>query len=141
MKDKRKLKPVLCIKCSYCGKTFYNNNPTKKYCSTKCRLKMPAQASDNALRWKVLNRDNFRCQYCGRTPQDGIKLVIDHITPVVKGGLTILDNLVTACSLCNSLKIGNSLDHEVEFKQRIQKQVDFAVPQGYFSFLTKAELN
>lgn len=128
-------------RCSYCNKIFYTRNPKQRYCGVTCRLKMPIKASDNTLRWKVLNRDNFRCQYCGKTPQDGIKLIVDHITPRVKGGMTTLDNLATACADCNSHKTGNSLEHEVEFKERIQKRVDLAIPQVHFDFFTRAELN
>lgn len=53
------------------------------------------------LRFKVFNRDNFRCVYCGRGPSDGVKLQVDHVQPVSKGGTNDLLNLVTACSECN----------------------------------------
>lgn len=54
------------------------------------------------LRWKVFVRDNFTCQYCGRTPKKhGVTLEIDHKIPVSKGGTNELDNLVTSCSDCN----------------------------------------
>ena len=53
------------------------------------------------LRFKILERDNFTCQYCGATPQDGAKLAIDHITPFSRGGETIETNLITSCSKCN----------------------------------------
>jgi len=47
-------------------------------------------------------RDNFRCRYCGRTPsEDNIKLHVDHVKPISKGGKTEINNLVTACSDCN----------------------------------------
>lgn len=54
-----------------------------------------------SLRYKVLHRDKSRCQKCGRTPNDGIKLHIDHIIPHSKNGLTVLSNLRTLCSKCN----------------------------------------
>jgi hypothetical protein len=54
-----------------------------------------------SLRFQVLKRDSFRCQYCGGTPNDGYVLQIDHKVPVSKGGETVLENLITACSLCN----------------------------------------
>lgn len=56
------------------------------------------------LRFRVLLRDNFTCQYCGRTTKDGIKLEADHKIAYSKGGETVLDNLTTACWTCNSGK-------------------------------------
>jgi hypothetical protein len=54
------------------------------------------------LRFDVLRRDGFRCVYCGRpgsTP--GVVLHVDHVVPLVAGGATATDNLVTACEECN----------------------------------------
>ncbi len=53
------------------------------------------------LRMDVLMRDAYRCRYCGNGPNEGVKLHIDHIVPVAKGGRDALDNLVTACETCN----------------------------------------
>lgn len=55
------------------------------------------------LRFRVLNRDNFTCCGCGRSPATtpGTKLHIDHVTPWSKGGETVLENLRTLCSNCN----------------------------------------
>ena len=60
------------------------------------RLKM-----SNSLRYEVLKRDNFRCQICGSTQADGVKLHVDHIMPVSKGGKTEMSNLRTLCDRCN----------------------------------------
>lgn len=61
------------------------------------REPIPAQ-----LRFKVLQRDGFRCQYCGRGAQeDGVTLHADHVVPVVAGGETTEGNLLTACAACN----------------------------------------
>lgn len=49
----------------------------------------------------VLNRDGHRCQYCGRSPQDGARLEIDHVIPLAKGGTSSISNLITACFECN----------------------------------------
>ena len=54
-----------------------------------------------SLRFAVLMRDGFTCQYCGGTPQEGYVLHADHRIPVAHGGETTEDNLVTSCSLCN----------------------------------------
>ncbi len=52
------------------------------------------------LRYKILVRDNFTCQYCG-AKQPEVKLEVDHRIPVSKGGTNDPDNLVTACFDCN----------------------------------------
>lgn len=53
------------------------------------------------LRFKILTRDKFRCRYCGRGPDDGHILEIDHVIPVAKGGTNDEANLVAACLDCN----------------------------------------
>ena len=54
-----------------------------------------------------MKRDGFKCKICGRTEKDGIKLHVDHIKPVSKGGKTVMSNLQTLCEGCNIGK-GNS---------------------------------
>jgi hypothetical protein len=51
-------------------------------------------------RFKILERDNFTCQYCGRKAPEVI-LEVDHITPTSKGGEDIATNMITACRDCN----------------------------------------
>ena len=55
------------------------------------------------LRWRVLQRDNFKCCGCGASPAItlGVELHVDHIHPWEKGGETVLENLQTLCSKCN----------------------------------------
>lgn len=59
------------------------------------------------LRFRVLQRDAFRCQYCGRSARDGAVLHLDHIVPVAAGGPTTEENLITACDVCNAGKAAN----------------------------------
>src|SRR3990167_2947038 len=54
-----------------------------------------------SLRFKILSRDDFKCQYCGHGVEDGTKLVIDHKQPKSKGGNNEETNLITACVECN----------------------------------------
>ena len=54
-----------------------------------------------SLRYNVMKRDGFRCVICGRTADDGVKLHIDHIKPIAKGGKTEIENLRTLCDICN----------------------------------------
>ena len=48
-------------------------------------------------RFNVFLRDRFSCQYCG-TRDD---LTFDHLLPRSRGGHTVWDNVVAACSPCN----------------------------------------
>lgn len=54
-------------------------------------------------RARVLERDGFRCRRCGHSAPD-VRLVLDHIVPVVLGGDSELDNLQTLCVDCNAGK-------------------------------------
>ena len=55
------------------------------------------------LRFKVLQRDNFKCCACGASPAKdaSVELHVDHIMPWAKGGETVFENLQTLCSKCN----------------------------------------
>lgn len=58
------------------------------------------KAISNSVRFKVFDRDGFKCGYCGRTPPVVI-LEVDHIQPVSQGGNNGLNNLLTSCFECN----------------------------------------
>lgn len=53
------------------------------------------------MRFMVFKRDDYTCQICGKSKHDGIKLHVDHIIPIAKGGETKLYNLQTLCETCN----------------------------------------
>ena len=54
-------------------------------------------------RFQVLQRDNFRCQYCGKNGKD-VSLEVDHIIPKSKWWKDDFDNLITCCRECNIWK-------------------------------------
>lgn len=56
---------------------------------------------NNSVRYDILKRDRFKCVICGRSAKDGVKLHVDHIIPVSKGGKTEYSNLRTLCDACN----------------------------------------
>lgn len=62
------------------------------------RKKLPPR-----LRFWILRRDNFTCQYCGAKAPDGL-LDVDHVIPVADGGGDDGDNLIAACGECNAGK-------------------------------------
>lgn len=112
--------------CLSCGKDF-QGTARGWYCSSNCRqdahrrgVKAPANAMQTAnllaearvpgapsppkglaLRFKIFMRDAFRCRYCGRSPQDGVKLHLEHMKARHNGGTNDEANLLTACADCN----------------------------------------
>lgn len=75
------------------------------------------KAISKRMRFEVLKRDSFTCQYCGKQPPDTV-LHLDHIKPVSKGGKNTILNLVTSCVDCN---LGKS-DIELSDDSAIKKQ-------------------
>ena len=80
----------------------------------KSRVSENAQRRDITLglRYDVLRRDRFGCVICGASPSSkvGCELHVDHIHPVVLGGMTTIANLRTLCSDCNIGK-GAKVEH------------------------------
>lgn len=69
-----------------------------------------------SVRIRVLERDGFKCRYCGRqAPQ--VVLEIDHVLPRSQGGRDSFDNLVTACFDCNRGK-KNRLIAPLQLRER-----------------------
>jgi len=58
-------------------------------------------------RREIMRRDNYTCQYCGTRVGT---LTLDHVYPRHLGGEHSWENLVTACSVCNHLKGGRTLE-------------------------------
>lgn len=72
------------------------------------------------VRFEVLKRDKFTCQYCGGVAPN-VLLQIDHIIPVSKGGDDSIMNLITSCQPCNSGKKDIMLsDDTALMKRKIQ---------------------
>ena len=76
---------------------------------TKIVHRTKREISDR-LRFQILMRDGFTCKACGRSPMNemGVKLHVDHIIPVSKGGKTTISNLQTLCDRCNLGKSNKS---------------------------------
>lgn len=57
------------------------------------------------LRWKILERDKYTCQYCGQSAPN-VMLEVDHRIALADGGTDDEPNLVTSCWACNRGKNG-----------------------------------
>lgn len=73
-------------------------------------VRVPRQMGLPLTRRTVMARDQYMCQYCGTQPGKTY-LTVDHVVPRSKGGLTVWENVVTACAACNQRK-GNRTPHE-----------------------------
>lgn len=62
----------------------------------------------NYCRENVLSRDDYTCQYCGKSLDDGEleydELTVDHVKPRAAGGVTRWGNVVASCEDCNLRK-------------------------------------
>lgn len=58
------------------------------------------------FRQEILTRDNHICKLCENSTNNepNLLLEVDHIIPLSKGGLTIIENLQTLCWKCNRSK-------------------------------------
>lgn len=92
-----------------------------------------------SIRFKIFERDNFTCQYCGKkTPQ--VILHLDHIHPKSKGGSDDEINLITSCQDCNLGKRDKILKNpkrvnvkkEIENLKEVEKQI-----KEYYKYLKK----
>lgn len=69
-------------------------------------IKRRRVVKNSLSRKNILFRDNYTCQYCSSHEN----LTIDHVVPAAVGGQWTWENLVTACSRCNSKKGRKSLE-------------------------------
>ena len=120
--------------CEICGREIlWNFRRTRRapknqlVCSSTCskvktdKYRANYQPKDVG-RYRVFERDDFQCIYCGCSPiEDGTPIQADHIIPKSKGGLDILGNLVTSCLDCNYSKTDRELP--LETLERVLKVV------------------
>lgn len=91
-------------------------------------------------RFNIFERDNFTCQYCGKTPPNCV-LEIDHVIPVSKNGTNDDINLLTSCFECNrgkktkilsNQKMNDKINSDIELMKEKEKQL-----KSYYAYLKK----
>ena len=67
---------------------------------------VPQLKREEAL--QVFERDYFKCQYCGldmlSSFENWMLLTVDHIHAYARGGAPEMENQVTSCQPCNTIK-------------------------------------
>jgi 5-methylcytosine-specific restriction endonuclease McrA len=66
------------------------------------------QITSQSAKGFILEKQHNRCCYCGRKFTEKNKPILDHLTPLSKGGAHVIENLAYACRSCNSRKGANS---------------------------------
>lgn len=120
------------IRCAMCAKEFVKTNEQHLYCSEKCRIKNErkqtrstrkarergAEVIDKDIKLEALAiRDEQTCYLCGqgvdwqdKHTENGVIICgnyypsVDHVIPLVKGGVHSWDNIKLSHRICNSVK-------------------------------------
>ena len=100
------------------GTSIEVSTPAVRSANSTARASRPIAAGSKrniplALRLKVLQRDQFRCVFCGRSPATipGVSLHIDHRVAFSNRGPTTFENLQTLCAECNLGKGKRGVQH------------------------------
>lgn len=110
--------------CPICRTHFVSKYHEGTRCSTcLAAQRLREKEEQKSARYSIYLRDEFKCVYCGASPiEDGIKLVLDHITPYCISQDSTMYNLVTCCDKCNMVKGATPLPIEI-YERVIQRTV------------------
>jgi len=133
IRQSKKIKGAIEVKCSYCGAWFLPTNMQVQhrvvsineiggrmfYCSDGCKQACPtynqqkhpkgfkkatSREANPLLRQLVLKRDNYTCQKCGATIGDKVQLHCHHVLPATQNPMTANDPENCTC-LCKKCHI------------------------------------
>lgn len=87
-----------------------------------------------SFRSYVYERDNYTCVYCdyksdpARERSALARLGIDHLIPAKRGGKTVVENLVTACTRCNMEKSDRTPEEWGSVPVALAENVTYVAP-------------
>lgn len=94
------------------------NKKNTEYSNNRRALRMGNGGKFSAKEWEFLkNKYDYKCLCCGRKEPE-IKLTIDHVIPLVRGGLHSIENIQPLCLSCNSKK---GARHETDYREMRHK--------------------
>ncbi len=96
-------------------RSWYHNNldhaRKQSLANTHKRRYRARQNGNNTLTWKQIETLFDRQPYCEYCKESEVKLTLDHIMPISRGGQNCISNVTIACEHCNFSK-GNKLLEE-----------------------------
>ena len=107
-------------------------------------VRVPRSVQRKISRRALFARDGWRCVYCGTASG---RLTLDHVVPRSRGGESVWENVVTACSPCNLRKGNRTLEEsglELRRLPRAPAPVLFIhlaapkIPAGWKTYLGEA---
>jgi len=107
--------------CAYCGKKLIGKQ--RKWCSRKCQDEVyekfvaPTIKDWNAIRKRVLKRDNWTCSQCGHISKENYEMEVHHVKKVKDYPELEFEasNCITLCYKCHKKR------HSKRYNLRGQK--------------------
>lgn len=82
-------------------------------CSKRRAMLRGAKGTFSLKEWESLKQQfNFTCPACGKSEPE-IKLTVDHIIPLLKGGSNDIGNIQPLCKPCNSRKNVKIINYKI----------------------------
>lgn len=89
------------------------------YCSRRRALQNNAVGFFTVGEWEILKAQyGFTCLSCGKS-EPKIKLTVDHIVPLSKGGSNFIENIQPLCRECNSSKHTQIINYKEGMKSNV----------------------
>lgn len=125
-------------KCREINKKHYQGNKTQYLLNNHKRRELLRSNYISALCWEMVKKQyDYTCLCCKKKEPD-IKLTIDHIIPISKGGLNIRKNIQPLCLTCNLKKRNKTIDYRPE--KRFKRSLVIYL-SGKYSGKTKREIS
>jgi 5-methylcytosine-specific restriction endonuclease McrA len=94
-------------------KDWHQRNPDKRlsYVHTRRARKLANGGSYSVDEWNDLKKQcGYSCMCCGRK-EPAIRLTVDHIVPIAKGGSNDIGNIQPLCMRCNKSKATKTINY------------------------------